>query len=91
MAMINYGPEYGKLVVISDVVDQNKVRMAAGSGHGLGMQEQHSAGGAVLRSHQGPKTLSMTNHNVGCGPWSEEGRLGGQLGSSSGSGNLGGP
>ena len=26
VAMINYGPEYGKLVVISDVVDQNRVR-----------------------------------------------------------------
>lgn len=26
VAMINYGAEYGKLVVISDVVDQNKVR-----------------------------------------------------------------
>ncbi|GAB4822502.1 hypothetical protein N2152v2_009548 [Parachlorella kessleri] len=24
VAMINYGPEYGKLVVISDVVDQNR-------------------------------------------------------------------
>lgn len=27
VAMINYGDEYGKLVVISDVVDQNRVRM----------------------------------------------------------------
>lgn len=26
VAMVNYGPEYGKLVVISDVVDQNRVR-----------------------------------------------------------------
>jgi ribosomal protein L14E/L6E/L27E len=25
VAMVNYGAEYGKLVVISDVVDQNKV------------------------------------------------------------------
>ena len=25
VAVINYGPEYGKLVVISDVVDQNRV------------------------------------------------------------------
>ena len=27
--MINYGEEYGKLVVISDVVDQNRVRLAS--------------------------------------------------------------
>ena len=27
VAMVNYGPEYGKLVVISDVVDQNKVNI----------------------------------------------------------------
>ena len=27
VAMINYGPEYGKLVVISDVMNQNKVRI----------------------------------------------------------------
>ena len=26
VAMVNYGPEHGKLVVISDVVDQNRVR-----------------------------------------------------------------
>lgn len=26
VALINYGEEYGKLVVISDVVDQNRVR-----------------------------------------------------------------
>jgi hypothetical protein len=26
VAMVNYGPDYGKLVVISDVVDQNRVR-----------------------------------------------------------------
>ena len=26
VALINYGPEYGKLVVITDVVDQNRVR-----------------------------------------------------------------
>jgi hypothetical protein len=25
VALINYGPEYGKLVVISDIVDQNRV------------------------------------------------------------------
>ena len=25
VAMVNYGPDYGKLVVISDVVDQNRV------------------------------------------------------------------
>lgn len=25
VAMVNYGPEYGKLVVISDIVDQNRV------------------------------------------------------------------
>ena len=25
VAMVNYGPEHGKLVVISDVVDQNRV------------------------------------------------------------------
>lgn len=25
VAMVNYGTEYGKLVVISDIVDQNKV------------------------------------------------------------------
>lgn len=25
VAMVNYGAEYGKLVVISDVVDQNRV------------------------------------------------------------------
>lgn len=29
VAMVNYGPEYGKLVVISDVVDQNRVRAAS--------------------------------------------------------------
>ena len=28
VAMVNYGDEYGKLVVISDVVDQNRVRRA---------------------------------------------------------------
>ena len=28
MALINYGEEYGKLVVISDVVDQNRVTTA---------------------------------------------------------------
>lgn len=26
VALISYGPEYGKLVVITDVVDQNRVR-----------------------------------------------------------------
>jgi large subunit ribosomal protein L14e len=26
VAMINYGADYGKLVVISDVVDHNRVR-----------------------------------------------------------------
>ena len=25
VAIVNYGPDYGKLVVISDIVDQNKV------------------------------------------------------------------
>ena len=29
IALINYGEEYGKLVVISDVVDQNKVNTLA--------------------------------------------------------------
>ena len=29
MALINYGEEYGKLVVISDVVDQNRVSTAS--------------------------------------------------------------
>ena len=28
IAVINYGEEYGKLVVISDVVDQNRVCLA---------------------------------------------------------------
>ena len=28
VALVNYGPEYGKLVVITDVVDQNRVRRA---------------------------------------------------------------
>ncbi len=27
VAMINYGDEYGQLVAISDVIDQNRVRM----------------------------------------------------------------
>lgn len=27
VAMVNYGPEYGKLVIISDVVDQNQVNI----------------------------------------------------------------
>ena len=26
VAMVNYGEDYGKLVVISDIVDQNRVR-----------------------------------------------------------------
>lgn len=26
VALINYGPEFGKLVVITDVIDQNRVR-----------------------------------------------------------------
>lgn len=26
VAMVNYGPDYGKLVTIVDVVDQNRVR-----------------------------------------------------------------
>lgn len=29
VAMINYGPECGKLVVISDVVDQNRVSLSS--------------------------------------------------------------
>lgn len=29
VAMINYGSDYGKLVVISDVVDQNRVSVVA--------------------------------------------------------------
>lgn len=29
VAMVNYGPEHGKLVVISDVVDQNRVSTGA--------------------------------------------------------------
>lgn len=29
VAMVNYGPEHGKLVVISDVVDQNRVSTSA--------------------------------------------------------------
>ena len=29
VAMVNYGPEHGKLVVISDVVDQNRVSKLA--------------------------------------------------------------
>jgi hypothetical protein len=32
VALINYGEEYGKLVVISDVVDQNRVRFLLISG-----------------------------------------------------------
>jgi len=27
VALVNYGEDYGTLVVISDVVDQNRVRM----------------------------------------------------------------
>ena len=27
VALINYGEDYGKLVVISDVIDQNRVRI----------------------------------------------------------------
>lgn len=27
VALVNYGPDCGKLVVISDVVDQNRVRL----------------------------------------------------------------
>ncbi len=27
VAVVNYGPETGKLVVISDIVDQNRVSM----------------------------------------------------------------
>ena len=34
VAMVNYGPEYGKLVVISDVVDQNRVSRAQSSSFG---------------------------------------------------------
>jgi len=30
VAMINYGPEYGKLVVISDVLDQSRVSLLSG-------------------------------------------------------------
>ena len=30
VAMVNFGPEYGKLVVISDVVDQNRVSIHPG-------------------------------------------------------------
>lgn len=26
VALVNYGPEYGSLVVITDVIDQNRVR-----------------------------------------------------------------
>lgn len=26
VAFINYGPEYGQLVVVSDILDQNRVR-----------------------------------------------------------------
>ena len=29
VAIVNYGPETGKLVVISDIVDQNRVRLRA--------------------------------------------------------------
>lgn len=29
VALINYGPEYGKLVVISDIADQNRVSILA--------------------------------------------------------------
>ena len=32
VALVNYGPEYGKLVVITDVVDQNRVRRAVERG-----------------------------------------------------------
>ena len=31
VALVNYGTEYGKLVVITDVVDQNRVRENTGS------------------------------------------------------------
>lgn len=36
VALVNYGPDYGKLVVITDVVDQNRVR-PAGAVHALGL------------------------------------------------------
>lgn len=29
MALVNYGKEYGRLVVIVDVIDQNRVRVVA--------------------------------------------------------------
>ena len=45
VAMVNYGPEYGKLVVISDIVDQNRVSAGDGRSQRGGREE---GGGACL-------------------------------------------
>ena len=52
VAVVNYGPEYGKLVVISDVIDQNRVRSAAPQ---LSLQR-------LLDAQQPPATV------LGCAP-----------------------
>jgi hypothetical protein len=66
VAMVNYGDEYGKLVVISDVVDQNRVRRArmrrrrrrrdAAGAAGAG------AGGAIGTHHRAPPGAPRPAH-----------------------------
>lgn len=51
IAMVNYGPDYGKLVVISDVVDGNRVSKR-GIEHG--------------RQHGAPRDMSGASHDHGC-------------------------
>lgn len=44
VAIVNYGPETGKLVVISDIVDQNRVRLHAATSQiaPSGQSDSHS-------------------------------------------------
>lgn len=41
VALVTFGEDYGKLVVISDVVDQNRVSCSAKPGDSLGVGRRH--------------------------------------------------
>jgi ribosomal protein L14E/L6E/L27E len=53
VAMVNYGPETGTLVVITDVVDQNRVRIRqTACGEVAGQGRQPAARGSLVCSKQ---------------------------------------
>lgn len=66
VALINYGPEYGKLVVISDVVDQNRVRW------GTGCRRREWA---YWRGLRGAQELDCGVERRVAGSWPEHGRV----------------